>query len=94
MANMKDLEIQFTDEQITAFSGISLLYKMLDNCHFKEELSTVSLPKQGSNRGYSPIQLIYGLFTGVWCGASSRQQGTCWPFTLAGISSAISISMT
>lgn len=70
MANIKDLEIQFTDEQITAFGGISLLYKMLDNCHFKDELSMVSLPKQGSNRGYSPIQLIYGLFTGVWCGAS------------------------
>lgn len=55
MANIKDLEIQFTDEQITAFGGISLLYKMLDNCHFKDELSMVSLPKQGSNRGYSPI---------------------------------------
>ena len=67
---MKDLEIAFTAKEITAFGGVSLLYKMLDNCHFKEALSSVGLPQQGSNRGKSPEQLIYGLFTGVWCGAS------------------------
>ena len=67
---MKDLEIAFTAKEITAFGGVSLLYKMLDNCHFKEVLSSVGLPQQGSNRGKSPEQLIYGLFTGVWCGAS------------------------
>jgi hypothetical protein len=67
---MKDLEIAFTAKEVTAFGGVSLLYKMLDNCHFKEALSAVDLPLQGSNRGKSPEQLIYGLFTGVWCGAS------------------------
>lgn len=67
---MNDLEIAFTAKEITAFGGVSLLYKMLDNCHFKEALSSVGLPQQGSNRGKSPEQLIYGLFTGVWCGAS------------------------
>ena len=67
---MKDLEIAFTAKEITAFGGASLLYKMLDNCHFKEALSSVGLPQQGSKRGKSPEQLIYGLFTGVWCGAS------------------------
>ena len=67
---MKDLEIAFTAKEITAFDGVSLLYKMLDNCHFKEALSSIGLPQQGSNRGKSPEQLIYGLFTGVWCGAS------------------------
>ena len=67
---MKDLEIAFTAKEITAFGGVSLLYKMLDKCHFKEALSSAGLPQQGSNRGKSPEQLIYGLFTGVWCGAS------------------------
>ena len=38
---MKDLEIPFTAKEITAFGGVSLLYKMLDNCHFKEVLSSV-----------------------------------------------------
>ena len=30
---MNDLEIAFTAKEITAFGGVSLLYKMLDNCH-------------------------------------------------------------
>lgn len=29
------------------------------------------MPIQGSNRGYNPLQLIQGLFAGVWCGASN-----------------------
>ena len=28
---MKDLEIAFTAKEVTAFGGVSLLYKMLDN---------------------------------------------------------------
>ena len=32
--------------------------------------SRSAIPLQGSNRGYKPIQLILGLFAGVWCGAS------------------------
>ena len=28
------------------------------------------IPSQGSNRGYKPLQLILGMFAGVWCGAS------------------------
>ena len=62
---MKDLYIAFTEKEITTFGGVSLLYKMLDNCHFNEALSSVGLPQQGSSRGKSPEQLIYGLFTGL-----------------------------
>ena len=29
------------------------------------------MPIQGSNRGYNSLQLIQGLFAGVWCGASN-----------------------
>ena len=46
---MKDLDIAFTAKDITAFGGVSLLYKMLDNCHFKEALSSVGLPQQGDH---------------------------------------------
>jgi hypothetical protein len=42
---------------------------MLSKCKFNEALSSFELPAQGSNRGYSPAQLIEGLFAGVWCGA-------------------------
>ena len=57
---MKDLDIAFTSKEITAFGGLSLLYKMLNNCHFKEALSSVGLPQHSSNRSKSPEQLIYG----------------------------------
>ena len=63
------LDIAFTNKEITPFGGLVLLYKMLERCHFQEALSACPLPTQGSNRGYSPEQLIEGLFTGVWCGA-------------------------
>ena len=39
-------------------------------CHFDEHLEQSGIPVQGSNRGYKPLQLILGLFAGVWCGAS------------------------
>ena len=78
---MKDLYIAFTEKEITTFGGVSLLYKMLDNCHFNEALSSVGLPQQGSSRGKSPEQLIYGLFTGVWCGASCQPLQTTWLFS-------------
>ena len=68
---MNDLKIAFTAKEITAFGGVSLLYKMLDNCHFKEALSSVGLPQQGSNRGKSPEQLIYGLGLRITCLSSS-----------------------
>ena len=42
---------------------------MLEKCGFEQELQACGLPEQGSNRGYKPWQLIYGLFAGVWCGA-------------------------
>jgi hypothetical protein len=42
---------------------------MLEKCHFEEHVMQSGVPLQGSNRGYKPIQLILGLFAGVWCGA-------------------------
>lgn len=66
----RDLDIKFVNKEITPFGGLSLLYKMLDKCDFKDVLSASGIPLQGSNRGYNPVDLICGLFAGVWCGAS------------------------
>lgn len=65
----EQIELKFVDDQITPWGGLSLLVKLLDRCKFNQVLSELPLPEQGSNRGYSPQQLIYGLFAGVWCGA-------------------------
>lgn len=67
---MRDYEIKFVNKEITPFGGLSLFLKMLDKCHFEEQLLNSGIPSQGSNRGYNPVQLILGLFAGVWCGAS------------------------
>ena len=55
---------------VPPFGGLSLFFKMLEKCHFEEHVMQSGVPLQGSNRGYKPIQLILGLFAGVWCGAS------------------------
>ena len=67
---MRDYDIKFVNKEITPFGGLSLFLKMLDKCHFGEHLEKCGLLSQGSNRGYKPLQLILGLFAGVWCGAS------------------------
>ena len=67
---MRDYDIKFVNKEITPFGGLSLFLKMLEKCHFEEQLEKCCIPVQGSNRGYKPIQLILGLFAGVWCGAS------------------------
>lgn len=67
---MHDYDIKFVNKEITPFGGLSLFLKMLDRCHFDEQLVKSGIPSQGSNRGYNPVQLILGLFAGVRCGAS------------------------
>lgn len=67
---MRDCDIKFVNKEITPFGGLSLFFKMLEKCRLAEHLEQSGLPSQGSNRGYKPLQLILGLFAGVWCGAS------------------------
>ena len=67
---MRNCDIKFVNKEITPFGGLSLFFKMLEKCHFEEYVMQSGVPLQGSNRGYKPIQLILGLFAGVWCGAS------------------------
>lgn len=65
-----DYDIKFVNKEISPFGGLSLFLKMLERCRFSEKLEASGLPLQGSNRGYNPIQLILGLFAGIWCGAN------------------------
>ena len=67
---MRNCDIKFVNKEITPFGGLSLFFKMLEKCHLEEHVMQSGVPLQGSNRGYKPIQLILGLFAGVWCGAS------------------------
>ncbi|MEJ5302773.1 MAG: IS1380 family transposase, partial [Bacteroidales bacterium] len=67
---MKALYIDFTDKEITPWGGMALLKQMLDRIDFESVLRNADLPAQGSNRGYSPEQLLTNFLVGVWCGAN------------------------
>lgn len=65
-----DLKLAFTDKEITPWSGMVFMKKLLDKTGILTKLIACDLPQQGSNRGYDPIQLITGFMVSVWCGAN------------------------
>jgi hypothetical protein len=71
---MRDLELRFTDQEISSWGGVSLLNKMLYSSGFMDILARLPLPVQGSNRGYDPLQLVVQFMVSVWCGASRYAQ--------------------
>lgn len=65
-----DLKIAFTDKEITPWSGMIFMKKLLDQTKILSKLILCDLPEQRSNRGYSPIQLITCFMVSLWCGAN------------------------
>lgn len=65
-----ELRIEYTDKEITPWGGLILLKKLFEKTGIAEMIKSLSLPRQGSNRGYDPLQLITSFFVSVWCGAS------------------------
>jgi len=53
-----EIKLEFTDKEITAWGGMVLMKNLIDRTEVNEVLEQIGLPEQGSNRGYSPIQLI------------------------------------
>lgn len=67
---MSALKIEYTDKEITAYGGISLIQKMMDKMAFTDFLKSTPLPQPGSNRGYDPVQIITQFIVSVLCGAN------------------------
>lgn len=65
-----NLKLEFLDKQISPWSGLSLMKQLLDKTKIESFLTTLPLPVQGSNRAYSPIQLIVQFWISIWCGAN------------------------
>lgn len=65
-----DLKLAFTDKEITPWSGMVFMKKLLDQAGILTKIQSFGLPGQGSNRGYDPIQLITCFMVSVWCGAN------------------------
>ncbi|MFA5657627.1 MAG: IS1380 family transposase [Dysgonamonadaceae bacterium] len=64
------MEIEFVDKEITSFGGIAILKQLLTSSGFIQKLESLPLPVQGSNRGYSPVQLFVQFMASIWCGAN------------------------
>jgi hypothetical protein len=65
-----EYKIEFTDKAVTPWGGIILMKKFLEKMKIMDQLEVLELPKQKSNRGYNPIQLIINFWVSIWCGAS------------------------
>ena len=44
---MRDYDIKFVNKEITPFGGLSLFLKMLEKCHFEEQLEKCCIPCPG-----------------------------------------------
>jgi len=67
---MGTLQLEFVDNEITAWGGLAILKNLIDQSGFQTKLEELPLPTQGSNRGHSPIQLIIQFMASLWCGAN------------------------
>lgn len=67
---MSDIRISFTDKELTPWGGMILMKKLIERSAINDLLHRLHLPKQGSNRGYNPIQLINQFWVSIWSGAN------------------------
>jgi hypothetical protein len=65
-----NLQIEFTDKQISPWGGMILMKKFMDKCNIGKTIEELPLPQPGSNRGYKPRQIIEGFLLNVWCGGN------------------------
>lgn len=66
-----EIDVKFTDKEITPWSGFAFLRNMTEKMGVREFFSGLDfLPKPGSNRGYSPVDIMEGFIVSVWCGAN------------------------
>jgi hypothetical protein len=68
-------ELRFNDKEVTAWGGLALLKRMLDQLGFTAALQNSGLPQPLSNRGYDPAQLMTQFMLSVWCGANRFEHG-------------------
>ena len=66
---MHELAHEFTERKISPWGGIKYFHKTYVTSGIRQFLSTQDLPEPGSNRGYSPLDLIEGFMASVILGA-------------------------
>lgn len=67
---MVNLPIEYSDKNVTAYGGLSLLKRFIDKIEIVNALDSFSFPQPGSNRGYNPSDIILSFWLGIWTGAN------------------------
>ena len=67
---MKNIAFEYTDRPVSAWGGMRLMKELVDKSGIREHLATLNFPFPGSNRGYSPAQILESFWVSVWIGAS------------------------
>lgn len=62
---MKEIEVLFTDKSVTAWGGMKLMKDMMDSIGIKAFMSGLDLPRNGSNPGCDPLQIIECFWTSI-----------------------------
>jgi len=66
---MHQIPYSFTDKQVTPWGGLRLIQEFYERCGLREQIRSLNLPEPGSNRGYSPADIIEGFMVSVILGA-------------------------
>ena len=67
---MVNLEIAYSDKEVTPFGGMVLLKRFIDKTGIMKNFSELDLPTSGSNRGYDSEVIIQSFWLSIWTGAS------------------------
>jgi hypothetical protein len=65
----KELRIEYSDKEVTAWGGMKLMKDLVDGTKIRSFLDRLDLPQPGSNRGYSPVDIIESFLVSIWIGA-------------------------
>ena len=66
----KELRIEYSDKEVTAWGGMKLMKDLVNGTEIRSFLGRLNLPQPGSNRGYSPVDIIESFLVSIWIGAS------------------------
>lgn len=64
----------YSERSVTPWGGIALLHNFSERSGLLSAIRGWNLPKAGSNRGYSPEQLLEQMLCSIWTGAASYSQ--------------------
>lgn len=64
------LNFEYSNKQVTAHGGMSLLKRFLDKTGISAFILTLNLPESGSNAGYSNKDIFESFWVSIWLGAN------------------------